>query len=195
MWGWTTTPRAALFAIALLAGGCTSQARPSGMDLHMSADEYNDAMEIEQERQKAEVAAVLDAFHAAAARADGPAYFDLFASGAVFIGTDAAERWSVSELRAYAAPLFSQGRGWTYRPRKRTVTLGLDGDSAWFDELLDNQTYGTSRGTGVLQRIHGRWLISQYHLTFPVPNNLAKEVTGRIKSYEAEQAAKVSPAP
>jgi len=161
----------------------------------MDVDEYNAAMGVERERQKAEVAAVLDAFHAAAARADGPAYFNLFAPDAVFIGTDAAERWSLGEFRAYAAPLFSQGKGWTYRPRDRTVVLGLDDESAWFDELLDNESYGTSRGSGVLQRIHGRWLIAQYHLTFPIPNDLAKEMTGRIKAYEAEQAAKAPPAP
>jgi hypothetical protein len=134
------------------------------------------------------IADVLDQFHAAASRADGSAYFALFAPGGVFIGTDAGERWSLSEFRAYAEPFFSKGQGWTYAPRSRTVVLGPDGRTAWFDELLDSQNYGTSRGTGVLVRRPEGWRIAQYALTFPIPNDLSKEMTGRIKAWEAERA-------
>ena len=56
---------------------------------------------------------VLDAFHDAASKADGASYFSLFAEDAVFIGTDAAERWSVDEFKAFAEPYFSEGRGWS----------------------------------------------------------------------------------
>ena len=64
---------------------------------------------------------------------------------------------------------------------------------AWFDEVLDSQSYGTSRGTGVLIRGAKGWRVAQYHLTFPIPNDLAGEMTGRIKAHEAEQAKRPAP--
>ena len=60
-----------------------------------------------------DVGAVLDQLHAAASKADGPTYFGLYAADAVFIGTDATERWSLPQFRAYAEPYFAKGQGWT----------------------------------------------------------------------------------
>lgn len=131
------------------------------------------------------VAEVLNKFHHAASEADGETYFSLFAAGGVFIGTDAAERWTVADFRAYAEPYFAKGTGWTYTPRQRHIALAPDGLVAWFDELLDNEKYGTSRGTGVLVLEDGHWRIAQYHLTFPMPNDLAAGFTKRIKEFEA----------
>ena len=130
------------------------------------------------------VATVLDRFHEAAARADGETYFSLFAEGAVFIGTDAAERWTVADFRVYAEPHFSKGQGWTYVPGERHIYMAPGGNVAWFDEILGNEKYGTSRGTGVLVRTAAGWRIAQYHLTFPIPNDLAAELTARIKAFE-----------
>lgn len=137
----------------------------------------------------AAVSSVLDAFHAAAARADGQAYFDLFTPDAVFIGTDASERWGVEAFKASAAPLFAKGKGWVYHPRSRHVTIAPVPCRcvAWFDELLDSDSYGTSRGTGVLVKAKGRWKVAQYALTFPIPNDLAKDMTGQIKAYEVKR--------
>jgi len=134
----------------------------------------------------ASIGRVLDQLHEAASRGDGTAYFDLFAPDAVFIGTDASERWTMDQFRAYALPLFAHGKGWTYRPRLRHVTIGRVPCScvAWFDEILDSASYGTSRGTGMLALTPFGWKIEQYALTFPVPNDLAKEMTGRIKTFE-----------
>lgn len=134
-----------------------------------------------------DIGVVLDALHAAAAKADGPAYFALYTPDAVFIGTDAAERWTLPQFRAYAEPHFSKGKGWTYVPRDRHVTLApLDCRCvAWFDELLDSQSYGVARGTGVLLKTDTGWKVSQYVLTFPIPNDVADEVTERIKAFEA----------
>lgn len=126
------------------------------------------------------VEATLNRFHEAASRADGAAYFALFAPEGVFIGTDATERWSVDEFRAYAAPYFSKGRGWTYVPRVRHVQFSPRGDVAWFDEILDSRSYGVCRGSGVLRREGDAWLICQYHLTIPVPNDLAASVVKMI---------------
>lgn len=130
----------------------------------------------------AEAAATLDALHAAASRADGAAYFALFAPDAVFLGTDATERWTLDQFRAYAEPFFSKGQGWTYAATERHVFLSPAGDTAWFDERLDNAKYGEVRGTGVLVRRGGSWLIAQYNLAFPVPNALAPDLVERIRA-------------
>ena len=128
-----------------------------------------------------EVARALDDFHDAAARTDERRYFAHFAPEGVFLGTDGAERWDVAAFRAYAHPHFAQGRGWSYRATERNITLAPDGDVAWFDETLANESYGPCRGTGVLRRIDGEWKIAQYNLTIPIPNDLAKTVVGMIR--------------
>jgi ketosteroid isomerase-like protein len=137
----------------------------------------------------AAVAAVLDAFHDAAARADEEAYFALLAESAVFLGTDAGERWPKEAFLAFARPHFAAGRGWRFVPRDRHVALSADGRVAWFDELLDSESYGECRGTGVLERIAERWRIQQYHLTIPVPNELAREVVARIRGLRSGEPA------
>jgi ketosteroid isomerase-like protein len=136
--------------------------------------------------ETAAVSTVLDAFHTAAARADEEAYFALLAPNAVFLGTDATERWDKAAFRAFSHPYFSQGKGWTFTPRDRHVDLSRDGQLAWFDELLDSANYGECRGTGVLEKVDGKWMIVQYHLTIPMPNDLAKEFVARIR--EAKKA-------
>jgi len=135
-----------------------------------------------------DVNAPLDALHRAASEADGKTYFDLFTKDAIYIGTDASERWTIAQFRAYAEPYFAQGKGWTYTVRERHFGYA---DIAckcvvWFDELLDSESYGTSRGTGVLVLQNNEWKIAQYALTFPIPNDLAKEVTSEIKAFEAK---------
>jgi len=139
--------------------------------------------------QQAQIDSTLNQLHASASKADGKAYFDLFTDDAVYIGTDAAERWTIQEFRAFAEPYFNRGTGWTYTPRSRHVTIADIPCRciAWFDELLDSQSYGTSRGTGVLVLEDGKWKISQYALTFPIPNDLAKGMTAEIKAFESKK--------
>ncbi len=130
---------------------------------------------------------VLDAFHTTASKADEEAYFALLAPNAVFLGTDATERWDKTAFRAFAHPHFSQGKGWTFKPRDRHVDFSQDGRVAWFDELLDSESYGECRGTGVLEKaVDGGWKITQYHLTIPMPNDLAKNLVAKIR--EAKKA-------
>jgi dienelactone hydrolase len=145
--------------------------------------------------------ATLDALHAAASKSDFDAYFALFTADAVFIGTDAGERWTLDEFKAYARPHFQKGPGkggWTYVPRAGTrhVTIvpGPKGETdgtgtvAFFDELLDNENYGTTRGTGVLRKVgEGEaavWRVSQYSLSIPIPNAIAKRVATMVKTEE-----------
>jgi hypothetical protein len=128
------------------------------------------------------VNAVLDQFHLAASQARFDTYFGLFAPDGVFLGTDASERWTVEQFKAYAKPHFDQGHGWTYTKVERHINLAEDGSHASFDELLDNANLGRCRGTGVLRKVKGLWKIEQYHLTIPVPNALADEVVKRIRA-------------
>lgn len=125
---------------------------------------------------------LLDQFHRAASKASFDEYFGLFAPDGIFIGTDATERWTLPQFKAYAKPHFDKGRGWTYVKVERHINVSADDRHASFDELLDNAELGRCRGTGVMRRVEGAWKIEQYHLTIPVPNELAKEVVGRIRA-------------
>lgn len=131
---------------------------------------------------------LLDDFNAAAARADGPAYFASFTPNAVFVGTDASERWTLDQFRAFAEPYFAQGKGWTYTPTRRHVTFAdiPCGCVALFEEDLESASYGTTRGTGVVVKGPDGWKIAQYVLTIPIPNDIAKDVVADIKAHEAK---------
>jgi ketosteroid isomerase-like protein len=124
---------------------------------------------------------VIDAWHAAAARADEAAYFDLLTDDAIFLGTDSSERWTKTAFREFVHPYFSTGRGWTYTPRDRSVYFSADGRVAWFEEKLDNEKYGELRGTGVLRRTGPSWKIAHYSMSFPVPNDRTEGVVRIIR--------------
>jgi hypothetical protein len=117
------------------------------------------------------VARVLDDWHDAAAHADEARYFGHFAEGAVFLGTDATERWTVPELRAYAHPRFASGKAWSFRAVRRAITFTSGtGGVAWFDEDLETERLGPARGSGVLVRSGATWKIAHYDLSIPIPN-------------------------
>jgi len=122
---------------------------------------------------------ILDDWHQAASVADGARYFGHMTEDAVFLGTDASERWTRDAFQAFCEPYFAKGTGWTYEPRERHVRV--DGELAWFDERLWNEKYGECRGTGVLRKDGGDWKIAHYSLTFPVPNKLAADVVKLIR--------------
>jgi len=128
------------------------------------------------------IAKMLDSFHDAASKADGQRYFDLFSKNAVFLGTDATERWTLEEFKAYAQPFFEKKQGWTYKVTSRHIDIGPDGRTAWFDEMLKNDGYGTCRGSGVVLKIGNRWKVTQYNLSIPIPNALAKDVVQKIRN-------------
>lgn len=145
-------------ALALASSGCAATCpRPAAVD-RPSAER--------------DIARELDDFHDAAAHADEPRYFAHFAPEAVFLGTDATERWDLAAFRAYAHPHFASGHGWVYHPQRRAIAFASDGTVAWFDEDLVGERAGPTRGSGVLVRsaAGGRWLIAQYNLAFTIPN-------------------------
>ena len=84
--------------------------------------------------------------------ADEARYFGHFAAGAVFLGTDATERWDAVAFRAYAHPHFARGKAWSFSAVRRAIILAPDGTVAWFDEDLATPNLGPARGSGVLVR-------------------------------------------
>ncbi len=119
---------------------------------------------------------VLDDFHLAAAQADEARYFGHLDDGAIFLGTDATERWTKAQFQAYAHPYFAQGKAWTFRATRRAITFSPDGAMAWFDEDLATPNLGPCRGSGVLLKRDGVWRLLQYNLAMTIPNGRMKAV-------------------
>lgn len=131
---------------------------------------------------EADVHAVMNDWHNAAAEADFDRYFGHFSdSSSVFMGTDATERWTVSEFKAYSKPHFDRGRAWSFTPHNRHVYISENGKTAWFDEELSTPNLGPSRGTGVLVMVDNTWKIAHYNLTVPIPNSIVDDVVTQIE--------------
>lgn len=123
-----------------------------------------------------DVAAVVDDWHAAAAAADEERYFGHLTDDAVFLGTDATERWTKAEFRVWAHPHFAKGKAWSFASVRRSVSFSPDGSVAWFDEDLATPNLGPARGSGVLVRRGDAWKIAQYNLSVPIPNGVFDDV-------------------
>lgn len=138
-----------------------------------------------------EVHAVLDDWHKAAADADFERYFNHFHSdSSIFMGTDATERWTVPEFKAYAKPHFDKGDAWNFSPVERHLYFSDNGMTAWFDESLDTPNLGPARGTGVLIKEDTTWKIAHYNLSITIPNAIADTVVKQVE--EAIQDTSVS---
>ena len=133
------------------------------------------------DNDKIDINNVLDNLHIYASKACGNKYFELFDNDAIFFGTDASERWHIDEFKNYALKRFDTGTGWTYTPISRNVYINEN--TAWFDEELSNEKYGVFRGTGVLIKKEDRWLITQYNLLLPIPNDLLKDYSEEIINF------------
>jgi hypothetical protein len=119
---------------------------------------------------KTEITAMLDSFHAAAARADYKGYFDFFAEGGTFIGTDATEYWDKQAFMQWSKPYFDKGKAWSFTAVDRHIYMDNSGKLAWFDELLNTQMK-ICRGSGVVEKQGGRWKVQQYVLSITMPNS------------------------
>lgn len=165
----------ALFAVAaLLDTGCAEQTetpvQPQTPDRQLAPPRVDVLAE------KAAIGNMLDDWHAAAAAADERRYFDQFTDQAVFLGTDATERWDLEAFKKAVHPYFAKGKAWKYKSVRRAVTVSAEGKRAWFDEDLETEKLGPARGSGVLVKEQGRWKIAQYDLSIPIPNNRFAEV-------------------
>lgn len=136
----------------------------------------------DDETELAAADSVLDSLHDAAAKADWDRYFKLYSDDGIFLGTDVSERWTMDQFKGYA----SGSKGWIYTKRERHMAITPDKNTIWFDEVLDSEKYGTSQGSGLLVRTESGWRIAQYHLVFPIPNDLAADFTAKIKEFEGK---------
>jgi hypothetical protein len=126
------------------------------------------------------IAQTLDDWHHAASVADEDRYFSHFAPNGIFMGTDATEHWTADAFRTWAHPYFARKAAWTFNGRDRHIDFSPDGNTAWFDELLDTEKMGVCRGSGVLIRAGQSWKIAQYNLSIPIPNALAGNIVKQI---------------
>ncbi len=136
--------------------------------------------------------AILDKWHQAAANANFEIYFTLMAKDAVYVGTDATERWTKKEFKVFAKPYFDKGQGWTFVPLKRNIIYSENKNLLWFDELLDSPHMGLVRGSGVLERVDKNWKIKHYVLSFTIPNEKAREVTQLKETLDKKQLGKLN---
>ena len=88
-------------------------------------------------------------------------------SDGVFLGTDATENWQNEAFKAFSKPYFDKGKAWSFTAVDRNIYV--DGNVAWFDEVLDTQME-LCRGSGVLKLVDGNWKIAHYVLSILVPN-------------------------
>ncbi len=170
--------------ISLALGACTPAEPPTLPTAAPPAKIELGQKELNARAQ--EVSAELDDLHAAAAAADENRYFGHFAPNAVFLGTDAKERWDLAAFRAYAHPHFAAGHGWAYKASRRAVSFNADGSVGYFDEDLTSARIGPTRGSGVLVRNGTRYVIVQYNLALVIPNErvdaVRKAIAGDAKT-------------
>ncbi len=145
----------------------------------------------QETKEEQTISLMLEEFHHAAAEANAQIYLNLLTEDAIFLGTDASERWTKKQFSAFVLPYFNQGKGWLYETKVRNVSLFESSSVAFFDEILENENYGRCRGSGVLIKTSQGWKISQYSLSIMVPNEVAKKVVEQIKSYEQKDNAKI----
>jgi len=131
--------------------------------------------------QKKAINTTLDDWHLAATEANFERYFMHFTGdSAIFMGTDATERWTVAEFKPWAKPYFDDGQAWDFTPVERHVYLSDNGQTAWFDESLDTPNLGPARGSGVLVKQAETWKIAHYNLSIPIPNAIVDTVVQQV---------------
>ena len=116
----------------------------------------------------------LNDWHKAATDSDLDAYFNKMSDDAIYLGTDASERWTKDKFYKFCKPYFDKGKTWDFKPKNRTVYFSENYKTAWFDETLDTWM-GECRGSGVLLYKKKVWKIIHYNLAVAVPNDVIKE--------------------
>ncbi|PHS07826.1 MAG: hypothetical protein COA88_07975 [Kordia sp.] len=125
--------------------------------------------------EKKAINTTLDNWHKAAAEANFETYFNLMSDDGVFIGTDATENWQNNAFKAFSKPYFDKGKAWDFTAIERNIYTNKTNDFAWFDELLDTQMK-ICRGSGVLEKVNGKWKIKHYVLSITIPNKDVEKI-------------------
>ena len=139
---------------------------------------------------KKEINKVLEEWHSAAAQANFEEYFGLMSGDGIFIGTDATENWENKEFREFAKPYFDKGKAWNFTTLERNIYVSENGETAWFDELLNTQM-GICRGSGVLEKTQNAWKIKHYVLSIAIPNENVDEITQIKKEFDSTLISKL----
>ncbi|MFA5296885.1 MAG: nuclear transport factor 2 family protein [Lutibacter sp.] len=141
--------------------------------------------------EKKTINAVLDNWHKNASESKYDLYFDAMAANSVFIATDAKENWNKKDFEVFSKPFFDRGKAWDFKPIKRNVYVSANGNTAWFDELLDTWM-GVCRGSGVLSKTDDTWKIEQYVLSVTVPNTHIIDVIAIKKELDSVFLSKLN---
>jgi ketosteroid isomerase-like protein len=123
---------------------------------------------------------LMDNWHQAAAEADEEVFFNSMSEDAIYLGTDAGEKWKRDELKEWSSAFFERESAWTFTPVSREFYFSKNGNTVWFDELLKTWM-GTCRGSGVLQKQRDGWKIKHYHLSVTVSNDLIQQFITLVK--------------
>lgn len=132
-------------------------------------DIASDTITISTPEIKQTADSILTQWHLAAAKADFESYFNLMTQDAIFIGTDASENWDIIAFKEFSKPYFDAGQAWDFKALERHIFVSDDGQTIWFDELL-NTWMKLCRGSGVMKQENGMWKIAHYVLSATVPN-------------------------
>lgn len=124
--------------------------------------------------QKKEIVKFIEKWHIAASEAKLDTYFDMMSENAIYIGTDANERWTKKEFYQFCEPHFLKGKTWDFKPFDRQIYYSDDLQTIWFDELL-NTWMGVCRGSGVIIMENDKLKISHYHLSVTIKNEKVNE--------------------
>ena len=123
--------------------------------------------------QQEQLDKLVDDWHLAAAGANFDGYFGWMSKDFIFLGTAPGERWGKDEFAAFSKPYFDKGQAWSFTATNRNWNFSANGKVAWFDEDLDTWMRGC-RGTGVLVKKKGKWMIRHYNLTVLIENEKMK---------------------
>jgi ketosteroid isomerase-like protein len=130
--------------------------------------------------------AFIDQWHQAATDANASIFFRSMADNAIYIGTDASERWTKAEFVQFAKPYFDKGKAWDFKAYNRQLHVSKSGQFVWFSELLTTWM-GVCRGSGILEYTPNGWRIHQYHLSVTVPNDLIRDFITLVDNFSKKQ--------
>lgn len=117
---------------------------------------------------------LIDDWHKAASDADYDAYFGTMDESFIFLGTAPGERWEKNEFSDFSKPYFDKGKAWSFTSSERIWMFSKNKKTAWFDENLDTWMRGC-RGSGILEKKKGKWVLVYYNLTVLIENEKMNE--------------------
>ena len=124
---------------------------------------------------------LLNDWHKAATDADLENYFNKMTDDAIYLGTDASERWTKDEFYIFCKPYFDKGKAWDFKAKDRHVYFSENYKTAWFEETLDTWM-GACRGSGILVYQNSECRIKHYNLAVAVPNDVVKDYIKLLKT-------------